>query len=68
LVGSIFCGGFGIFCKKNTNHPSEAVRLGIAGAIANCICECGFHFVDTINIRMKVISDSGGPTQKSTYQ
>ena len=55
LVGGFFCTGFGYICNKGRNYPNEAIRLGFAGAIANCICECGFHFVDTINIRMKVV-------------
>jgi len=55
IVGGLFCTGFGLLCKKGTNYPNEAIRLGFAGAIANCICECGFHFIDTINIRMKVV-------------
>ena len=41
-------------CKKTMTHPSEAVRIGIAGSIANCVCECVFHIVDTVNIRSKV--------------
>ena len=67
LVGGIFCTSFGYVCKKNTNNPNEAIRLGFAGAIANCICECGFHFIDTLNIRMKVVQESGETTSKSTY-
>lgn len=68
LVGGLFCTGFGYTCNKNTNNSNEAIRLGFAGAIANCICECGFHFIDTLNIRMKVIQESGGSTSKSSYQ
>ena len=66
FVGSGFCVAFGIICKQNTNHKSEALRLGLAGAITNCICECSFHLIDTTNIRMKVVGD-GGATKKSTY-
>ena len=63
MIGALFCGSYGLLCKKTTNHPVEAIRLGIAGSLANCICECWFHFIDTVNIRAKA-TDSG----KSTYQ
>jgi solute carrier family 25 phosphate transporter 23/24/25/41 len=32
---------------------NEIVRIGIAGSIATMAVECGFHFVDTVNIRAK---------------
>ena len=61
-IGLTFCGAYGLLCKYTTNHYSEAVRLGMAGSLANCACECVFHIIDTVNIRAKV--DSGS---KSTY-
>ena len=39
--------------RSTVEHPHEAVRLGVAGSIANCCCECACHLVDTINIRSK---------------
>ena len=56
-VMSLFTMGYYGICYTNTGHASEAVRLGIAGSIANLICECGFHIIDTINIRSKVVSE-----------
>jgi len=36
------------------NHPSESMRLGVAGSVAMMIMEVAFHVVDTVNIRSKV--------------
>ena len=49
-----FCSGYGLFCKKMVNHPSESMRLGVAGSVAMMIMEVAFHVVDTVNIRSKV--------------
>jgi hypothetical protein len=32
---------------------SELVRMGLAGSLANMMCEMGFHFADTVNVRAK---------------
>jgi hypothetical protein len=56
IIGSVFCGCYGYLCLNTKHHPWEAVRLGIAGSVANCVCECAFHLVDTLNIRSKVSS------------
>ena len=68
LIGLGFCTAYGLLCKKTTNHPSEAVRLGIAGSIGNMICECGFHIIDTVNIRSKVVDGKSSDASKSTWQ
>ena len=54
IVGGLFCTAYGALCYSTMTHSKEAVRLGIAGSIANCICECAFHLIDTLNIRSKV--------------
>jgi hypothetical protein len=56
IVGGLFCAAYGTLCYNTTSHRLEAVRLGIAGSMANCICECAFHLIDTLNIRSKVQS------------
>ena len=61
-VGVGFCAGYALLCKSTISHKNEAIRLGIAGSLANCFCECAFHIIDTVNIRAKV---DVGP--KSTY-
>lgn len=66
IIGLLFGSGYVYFCKSTTNHPSEAIRLGVAGSIANMLCETIFHIVDTVNIRSKV-ADSKSP-QGGTYQ
>ena len=43
-----------MFCKHNVTHPSESMRLGVAGSLANMIMEVVFHVIDTVNIRSKV--------------
>ena len=40
----------------------------MAGSIGNMICECGFHILDTVNIRSKVIDDAANAGSKSTWQ
>ena len=67
MVGSVFCGAYGLLCYKSKSHPSEAIRLGIAGSIATSVCECAFHLVDTLNIRSKVTSKDNN-AGKSTFQ
>ena len=54
--------------RSTVKHPSEAIRLGVAGSLANSICECGFHLVDTVNIRSKVAQDSSTGEAKSNGQ
>lgn len=68
-VSIIFSGTYYMLLKSTVEHPWEAIRLGVAGSLANCCCECGFHLVDTINIRSKVTAEekSTGKTQ-SSYQ
>jgi len=68
IIGLGFCTAYGLICRSTTNHPSEAIRLGIAGSIATMICECGFHIVDTVNIRSKVVDGGSSNVQKSTWQ
>lgn len=48
--------------RSTVEHPWEAVRLGVAGSLANCCCECAFHLIDTINIRSKTVEESAGKT------
>lgn len=68
IIGLGFCTTYGLICRSATNHPNEVIRLGIAGSIANMICECGFHVVDTVNIRSKVVDEKASNVQKSTWQ
>ena len=49
-----FCAAYTLVCIKMKDSTSEPIRLGIAGSIASMACECCFHIIDTINIRMKV--------------
>ena len=53
LVGMGFCGGYGLLCYKGLYIENEVLRMGIAGSLANIICESAFHAVDTVNIRAK---------------
>jgi hypothetical protein len=47
----------------NRNHKSDIFRMAMAGSLSNMLCEVGFHFADTVNIRSKL------HTQKvSTYR
>jgi hypothetical protein len=54
LIGATFCTFYGITCKKSTNASNELFRMAIAGSLANLVCEGGFHFADTVNVRAKV--------------
>ena len=65
-VGTLFFMSYATICYKSTSIQNEGLRLGIAGSIANCMCECGFHIIDTINIRSKVVSKD--VKSSSTYQ
>ena len=65
LIGATFCSGYYYFCSNMVTHPSEILRLGVAGSLANMAVECGFHLMDTINIRSKVSSPS--EQHKSTF-
>ena len=49
--------GYGATCVATKNHHLEPIRLGIAGSLANLICECFFHIIDTVNIRAKAGTD-----------
>ena len=53
LVGIAFTSGYMAVCYRCKGLNSEAVRLGIAGSIATMVCDCVFHIMDTVNIRMK---------------
>ena len=48
-----FCGGYSIMAYKGILIENEIIRMGIAGSLANIICESAFHAVDTVNIRAK---------------
>jgi len=65
-VGAGFCTSYYWICKIGTTLPWETVRLGIAGSLANMICECAFHIIDTINIRSKI--PEGIKVKESTFQ
>ena len=67
LIGGAFTGSYLLLCKYATGFKSDVVRLGVAGSLANMVCECVFHVIDTINIRSKV-QDSTQPQSKSTFQ
>jgi hypothetical protein len=41
-------------CRRLRHSKIETVRLGIAGSLTTMICDCGFHIIDTVNIRAKV--------------
>lgn len=53
MVGIAFTGVYGAVCYYGTGHHHDIIRLGIAGSIANTVCETSFHLLDTLNIRMK---------------
>ena len=61
-----FCTGYGLLCWDSTKYESETFRLGVAGSLAMLICECAFHLVDTVNIKMKTAE--GKSAQKTTWQ
>lgn len=67
MVGAIFCSGYSLVCCRAKSQESEALRLGIAGSLANMLCETNFHVIDTINTRMKVRSgDQNAKTRANT--
>ena len=45
---------YGYTCYKTVDASHELLRMAVAGSIANFVCESGFHFVDTVNVRVKV--------------
>ena len=67
LIFFAFCGAYGYLCKKSLNFTNDGLKLGIAGSLANMLCECSFHFVDTLNIRIKV-DENKNKWSKSTIQ
>lgn len=54
MIAITFCTGYSALCYHSRDVNSEAFRLAIAGSIATMLCECAFHIMDTVNIRMKV--------------
>ena len=52
-------------CRRLRHSKIETVRLGIAGSLATMMCDCGFHIIDTVNIRAKVAD--GTVAKKSTF-
>ena len=54
LVAFGFCTGYWVLLQMTKNHWSESLRMGMAGSLANVICDSTFHLVDTVNIRSKV--------------
>lgn len=54
LAAGSFTGLYFLALKNTTDNPSELIRMGMAGSLANIIVEVGFHFVDTVNVRAKV--------------
>ena len=51
------------FSYFGRGFDSEIVRIGIAGSIATMSVECGFHFVDTVNIRAKASTSNASTMQ-----
>ena len=58
FIGVAFCSGYGLLSYKAIRVENEILRMGIAGSIANIICESAFHAVDTVNIRAKASEHS----------
>ena len=54
FVATSFIGVYTILCKRAVTFEDEILRMGVAGSLANVIVEAGFHFVDTVNVRLKV--------------
>ena len=52
-VSLLFCSAYGFTCYKAREWPYEALRMGVAGSLAHCAVECGFHAIDTVNINAK---------------
>ena len=57
LVGAGFVGGYSWICYKSLKIENEIIRMGVAGSLANIVCESSFHAVDTVNIRAKASTD-----------
>ena len=53
MIGAAFCGGYSWICYKSLTIENEVIRMGVAGSLANIVCESAFHAVDTVNIRAK---------------
>lgn len=60
----MFCTAYAYTCKKAIDVKSDVIRLGIAGSLAQMACDCSFHIVDTLNIRMKIPENTAS---KSTF-
>lgn len=58
FVATSFIGVYTFLCKKGVTFENEILRMGVAGSLANVIVETGFHFVDTVNVRLKVNEQS----------
>ena len=58
MVGSTFVGCYGFACYKGQGINNDIIRMGIAGSLANLVCESAFHAVDTVNIRAKARADT----------
>ena len=50
VFSTFYCG----VLYKFRNHQNEIARMALAGSLSNMICEVGFHFADTVNIRAKL--------------
>ena len=55
MVSSTFCGFYGYTCYDARSWDNEILRMGMAGSLANIICDTSFHLVDTVNIRSKAV-------------
>lgn len=54
------CGGLFYLIYLTKNNQSEAVRLGVTGSLTLLASEMSFYFVDTINMRSKVLNSNKG--------
>jgi hypothetical protein len=54
FVAYSFIATYSWLCKRAVNFENEILRMGVAGSLANVLVEAGFHFVDTVNVRLKV--------------
>ena len=59
-MAGVFCSFYLLASYKALKCDNEIVRIGAAGSLASIICECSFHFVDTVNIRAKASSSEIG--------
>ena len=67
----LFCCIYYKVCHRSIGVEWEPYRLGIAGSIATVACECTFHIIDTINIRLKVRSaneENKNKAKQSTFK